>query len=209
MPSTQGLEMLVRKRSLSKNDWFALVEARRSLIKPHLNTFTLPELGSLECLERESFKHDLYVDAPKVIGDKRFSLKMQGIFYSQPWSAIERDVKSGYRPGPGGVSVPNGIMQIWGLARSGSWILAEVKFVGSAGYKGRGYERAVSVSVTEMDLPTIISKAKVEPEEVWRGLGKAIEEWFDFRENLRNQAFNILRMVQIEELALSLVHQAD
>ncbi len=208
MPSTQGMELLVRKNQLTDVEWFALLEARRSLVKPHLDTFTLPELGSLKCFRRElSFTHELRLDGPKVIGDERFSLKTQGIFRPQPWSAIERIPNSGYRPPPGGVACPDGTMQIWGLTRSGLWILAEVRFVGEDGYKERGYERAKTVEITEVNLPTIVSKTKEKPQRIWEELGKAIKEWVEFREGLYNQALNLARMVGIEELALSLIQK--
>ena len=205
MVSTQGLELFIRKDRLSDEEWFVLIEARRSLIKPYLNTFTLPELGSLKCLCRASFTHELSMDCPEIGGDEKFSLETQGIFYPQPWSAIERIPNSGLRPRPGDVSCPDGIMQVWGLTRSGLWILAEVRFVGEAGYKRRGYERAKTVVIRQVDLSTIISKTKEEPQKMWRDLGEVIKEWAEFRERLYNQALNIARMVGIEELALSLI----
>lgn len=212
MPSTQGMELLVRKNPLNDKEWLNLIEARRSLIKPHLDTFTLPELGSLKCLRSElSFTHELRINNPTLLmsksGDERFSLKTQGIFRLQPRSAVEYIPNSGYRPSPGGVACPDGTMQIWGLTRSGLWILVEVRFVGEDGYKERGYERAETVEITEVNLPTIMSKTKEKPQKMWEELGKAIKGWAEFREGLYNQALNLARMVEIEELALSLIQK--
>jgi len=96
MPSTKGLEVFVRKNQLADEEWFGLIEARRELIKPHLDSFTLPELGSFECMRSEvSFTHELRLDVSTTTGDERFSLKTQGIFRIQPWSAVERIPNSG------------------------------------------------------------------------------------------------------------------
>ncbi|MBZ9578220.1 hypothetical protein KJA13_04325 [Patescibacteria group bacterium] len=200
--------MLVRKHPPSDEEWLDLIEARRSLIKPHLDSFTLPKLGELKCLRTESWTegHDLYDaltirDTLTVTGDTRFSLKTQGIF-RRPWSGIQRIPNSGYRA-PGG-GCPDGTMYIWGLTRAGQWILAKVEFKGEPGYKKRGYERATRVHIEESDLATIIAKTKSTSEEIWRELGKAIKDWTKARHQLYRRAREIARIIRIEELALSL-----
>ncbi len=206
MPSTKGLEVFIRNNQLTDEEWFGLIKARRDLIKPHLDSFTLPEIGSLKCLRSEvSFTHMLSLDISASTGDERFSLKTQGIFHKQPWSAVEKIPNSGFRPPPGGVDCPNGIMRVWGLTRSGLWIIATISYVGEHGYKGRGYERATNVEIVESDIPTIVAKTKEEPQRIWGELGKAIKSWREHRLALYNQALNLSRMVEIEELALSLV----
>lgn len=205
MPSTKGLEVLVRKDRLTGEEWIGLVEARRELIKPHLDSFTFPELGALECLRSEvNFEHAIQSDGPAVTGDERFSLKTQGIFRVQSWSAMERIPKSGYIAPPGGISCPDGTMRVWGLTRSGLWVLASIGFAGGYGYKGRGYERATTVDIAEADLSTIIAETKEDPQEIWKELGDVIKRLAERRKALYDQAVNLARMVMIEELALSL-----
>jgi len=202
MPTTKGIELLVRKDPISDEEWYSLIEARRSLIKPHLNLFSLRELGNIQCLEQEgpTFLHGLYApfsDTPAVTGDTRFSLKTQGIFY-HPWSG---DQRSGYPH--------DEMMYIWGLTRDGLWLLVEVKFKSEAGYKGRGYERAQTVHIQESDLPTIIAKTKSKPEEIWRVLSEAIKEWTRFRGRVYHEALELMRVIEAEELMLSLVPRAE
>ncbi len=206
MPSTKGLEVFVRKNQLADEEWFGLIEARRELIKPHLDSFTLPELGALECMRSElSFTHMLRLDISTTTGDERFSLKTQGIFHIQPWSAVERIPNSGYRPWSDYVNCPDGTMRIWGLTRSGLWVLVTIGFVGEDGYKGRGYERARAVQVAEAGLSTIVAKTKEKPQRMWEELGKVIKGFTEHRKSLYNQALNLARMVEVEELAFSLI----
>lgn len=205
MPSTKGLEVFVRKDQFADEEWFGLIEARRELIKPHLDSFTLPELGSLECMWSESrFMHMLRLDVSTSTGDERFSLKTQGIFHVQSWSAVERITNSGYYL-PAGVNYSGGTKRVWGLTRSGLWTLVTIGFVDEVGYKGRGYERARTVEIVEADLPTIATKTKEKPQRMWEELGKVIKDFAEHRKSLYDQALNIARMVEIEELAFSLV----
>jgi|GEM_PF-2540718 len=207
MPSTnKGLKILIRKNKLNDKEWLDLIEARRQLILPHLDSFTLPELASVPCLRSEiSFTHELRFDKPTLTGDNRFSLKIQGIFRKQPYSAIKRISNSGYQASPGGVSCPDGTMLVWGLTRSGLWILVTIDFVGEAGYKDRGYERATTVEIVESDLSTIVAKTKEEPWQMWNELGRAIKGWRERRKSLYHEALALAQMVETEELALSLV----
>lgn len=205
MPSTKGLEVFVRKNQLADEEWFGLIEARRELIKPHLDSFTLPELGMLECMQSDNFMHMLRYDVSTTTGDERFSLKTQGIFRMQSWSAVERIPNSGYCAPPGGVNCPDGTMRVWGLTRSGLWVLVTIGFVGERGYKDRGYERAKTVEIVETDLPTIAAKTNEKPQRMWEELGKVIKGFAGHRNALYNQALNLARMVEVEELALSLI----
>ncbi len=209
MPSTDGLEGFVRKDQLTNEEWLGLIEARRSLIKPHLDTFTLPELGSLQCLRSEtSFTHALNLDVSATIGDERFSLKTQGLFYEQPWSAEERIPNSGACRDPGDCPCPDGVKRIWGLTRSGLWVLVTVSFVGEEGYKNRGYEKAYTVEIQEVDLPTIVAITKEKPQKMWLKLGEAIKKWAGFRKGLYDQALGLAQAVEAEELMFSLIPKA-
>lgn len=204
MPNTTGLDLLARKKTLTTGEWHQLIEARRLLIKPHLNSFTLRELGDLECLRTETFMHSLRIDSPTITGDERFSLKTQGIFH-RPSSGIQRIPNSGFRGSPGEGSCPNGTMFIWGLTRDALWILAEITFTGEAGYKRRGYERAQTVDIQESDLITIVDATKSTPIAIWEKLGEVIKSWVQFREGLYHQALELGRVVKTEELMFSLI----
>lgn len=206
MLQTRRLEVFVRKNRLTTEEWFDLIEDRRKLIKPHLSSFMLPELGLIKCMSNESnFLHELRFDAPVLTGDTRFSLETQGIFCRQKWSDMVRIPNSGYCAPPGGVNCPNGTMWIWGLTCSGLWILATIGFVGESGYKDHGRERAKTVDIIETDIPMIVTKTKHSLQEIWGELGNVIKNWAEHRKTLYEQAIGFAQMVEIEEHALSLV----
>ncbi len=208
MPTTKpttGMEILGRKQSISEEEWVALIEARRDLIKPHLDKFTLTELRNIQCLRSEvSFSHAVRNDSPKVSGDEEFSLNTQGIF-DNPRSAEIRIPNSGFRPGPHGLATPNGKLQIWGLARSGQWVLVTVNFVGEAGYKDRGYERATEVLIVSTTIETIINQTKENPLEIWKTLGQAIKNFAEHRLALYEATEALAQKIEIEETMMSLI----
>lgn len=204
MPDINGIEMLVRKKQLTEDEWCKLLECRRSLIKPHLKSFTLPALGDLKCMQTENSTHELSMDAPWLTGDRRFTLKTQGIFHRSRSSIVEIS-NSGFRASSGGCDCPDGTMYIWGLSRKGEWILAKVKFTGESGYKERGCQRAFELDIHEADIQVIIETTKSKSGEIWKVLGESISNWVAFRKELYNDAASVLRIVQIEEMALSLI----
>ncbi|HZS43196.1 MAG TPA: hypothetical protein VFA52_03195 [Candidatus Paceibacterota bacterium] len=208
MPSinTEVLEKLVRPNQPTREEWVELIEARRKLIKSHLDKFTLPTLGKLECMKSESgFCHEISFDGPTTVGNENFSLETQGIFHLQPLQAVKTVPNSGYRSYPSGPSVPNGSKVVWGLTRSGLWVLATIHFIGLPGYKERGREKAEIIEIQQANLPTIIGATEEEPQQIWEKLGEAIKRWARRREELYNQALNLARVVEIEELSVSLI----
>jgi len=205
MPSTTGLKLLVRKSQLTNKDWIALVEARQKFIKPHLDSFTLIMLGQLECLRMEHYQHDLALDGPSIQSPEGFSLETQGIFRIQPFDAIEYFPNTGHRPGRGGIAVPDGIKRIWGLTRAGSWVVAKVSFVGQAGYKERGRERATNVEIRPFDLAGMIAETKESPQRIFTELGMAVKRWEERRRQLHNEARRLCDQFEIEAYMLSLI----
>jgi len=196
MPSTKGLETFVRKKQITDEEWDDLIEDRRELIKPHLDFFTLPELGSLFCVkDGESCQHELKYDVSVSTGDPRFSLKTQGIFRKQPWCSVKQPSIDRY-----------GTMRVWGLARSGLWVLVTIGFIeedkDSHGFK---VGRAINVDIVESDLSTIVRETNQEPQLIWEELGKAIQGWAESRKQIYDKALDLSLMVQFEELAFSLI----
>ena len=209
MPSTKGLEKLVRKKKLTNDEWLEMIEARRELIKPHLNSFTLPELGKLECVKSEGHHlHNLYLDLG-CESEGKFSLKTQGIFRLQPYQAVEKFPDTGHRPGPGGCPVPNSLKKVWGLTRAGQWLLVTIHCIGIPGYKGRGREQAVHIEFLESDLRNIVKLAKVKPQDILHELGDVICKFAEQRERLYEHAHNLAQMIRIEELALRLIDREE
>jgi hypothetical protein len=192
MPSTEGLRMLVRGRKIDARQWVGMIEARGKLIKSHLDSFTLSELGDEILGERRKFLEAIAPNALKVAGDKQFSLKTQGIFCKSSFSGWERVPESG----------PSEfwMTRVWGLTRSGKWILATIEHRGK-----RGYQEPTNVEIIEADVPMIISRTKENPKELWEKLGNAVKIFAKNRKRLYDEAENIASMVRIEELAFSLI----
>ena len=202
----KGLETFIREKQLTDKEWLDLIETRREIIKPHLDSLLLTDLGSLACMQSSiNFNHHLRQDVSTSRGDERFSLKTKGIFGKQPWKAVNRIPNSGYRPGPGYINIPDGTMQVWGLTHSGLWVLVTVDFVGESGYKDRGYERATTVKVVETSLPLLVFETKEEPKVIWEEIGKTIKRWAEDRKNLYHQARDFAQVVEAEEFTLSLL----
>lgn len=205
MPRTQGLktdglEIMFDKIALDNEDWMRLIEVRQSFIKPHLNNFTLKELGSISCLARESFTHSIAIDGPKLIGNEKFSLKTQGIFHFQQYSKRKIVPNTGGYDTRRDVCYPSdGTIIIWGLTRADQWVTAAVNYIGKDGYKGRGYEKAISVDIQETDLKSLIFITQEEPKKIWKALGESIKEWARAREILYNQALNLVKIIELEE----------
>jgi len=208
MPSTNGLELLVRKTNPDYGEWLELLEARRVLLKPHLDSVTLPSLGVVECLASsiaEYHFHSIRSDSPIVKGDGRFSLETQGIFPAAGQHIYTPN--SGYHAPPGGIPSPDGVMLLWGLTRSGHWILAEIEFQGLAGHKGRGREKALSVDIQEATPARIVERTKSTAQAIWEELGRAIKRWLKNRQWLYFQMEEVARQVEMEERALSLIKE--
>ena len=199
MPSTKGVEVFIRKNPLTDKEWLGLIEARRELIKPYLDSITLPELGSLECLKIDTYMHALNNNAPSLTEDEQLSLKTQGLFFKQPRSVVKEI------SGKGCLFSSGGITWVWGLTRSGLWVLVTINFIGELGYKNRGYERAETVEIVESDLSTIVAITKEEPQQMWKELGETIKGFAEHHKPLYNQMLRLAQMVEIEELALELV----
>jgi len=200
-----ALRILLRKNKIRKEEWLKLIEARRLLIKQHLNSFTLTELGKTKCLKKNSDRYDyklcaeLDFDDPKIISDDdRLSLDIQGIFYPQSWNKIEYD----FPPSQG---FPGGTKQIWGLARSGDWIITEVVFTGAAGYKDCKYETAKTVKIEKTNLTIIIARTGEEPIDIWRKIGEAVKNWKKKRKELYDKAREIENVIKTEDKVLSLI----
>ena len=104
MPSknSDGLSLLVRREPLTPEDWVKLVEARRALIKPCLDSISLPKLGTL------GGKPPLYA---------RFA----GLVNYPAWQDIQGFFKLLDRRG---IDEETNYQVIWGLTRSGEWLHA-------------------------------------------------------------------------------------
>ncbi|MEK7089209.1 MAG: hypothetical protein AAB920_00110 [Patescibacteria group bacterium] len=209
MPSHDGgLKVFVRKGKVEIEEWLLLIDERANLLRPYLDSITLPELMRLKCLRIDTFEHDFSPDNPKIEGDEEFSLRMQGIFRVQRWQNVEQI------PGIGFVTAycgkfQDGVSRAWGLTRKGKWVLITIHFSGQAGWKDRGYEKAELVKIEEASIVTILEATKVKPKEMWFELGKAAKEIVENRKHLLDQVLHLTTIVESEELAFSLMERGQ
>lgn len=195
-PSTKGLELLCRIKPLSDEEWLELVERRRQIITPYLDSFTLSTLGQVEFLHSEAGIHQIRHDSPECFGGQ-FDLKTQGIFNTTFMSRIQF---------PGSVlNDSGGVQYVWGLTRNGEWIMAGVTYNNVRGYKGRGYQRAIRVEIEKTTIPLILSVCKFTCEAVWLTLEHAVLSFEQNRKKLYEDASHLSRMCQIESLVLGLI----
>lgn len=211
MPSYDGgLGVFVRKGKVQIEEWLLLLERRRELIRPHLDSITLPEIGHLMCLRNEAFLHDLRLDEPKIVatGSEDLSLKTQGIFRVQPLYKKETFPATRFQTAPI-LNRPDGIVRAWGLTRKAKWVLVTVHFSGQPGWNQRGYEKAELVEIKETDLVAIIEATKQRPKSMWFELGKAFKEIVEQRRHLLNELIPAETTVEMEERAFSLMERGQ
>ena len=205
LPSEEGLKVLLRKTRLRRSDWHRLLEARRKMIRPFLNKFTLTELGSMKLIPHAFSPEQIYGN-PLVTGDEGLSLKTQGIFYAQPHDKINNgDGKFLY-------SVPGkGTFLVWGISRSGEWILAEME-LDSYCYdlKHNHFACAVTaIRMTKSDVATIVRKTGGNPLYMLKDIDRSIKGLTNVRGQLYEQALELVRVIEAEETAISLITKKD
>ena len=189
MPNSDGLRFFVRKMVLDHEGWLKLLEARRQLIKPHLDKIPLTKLSKLPCLKREYVLCDMAYSSLQNTGDPRFSLETHGIFEL----ALHED----------------NARWAWGLTRDGLWVLFKVSFTRESGYKDRGADLATAIEINEIPLADLLARTGTHPETVWRRLGKVICDWTEHRRQLYHQARSVSAIVVAEEAALNISREQD
>jgi hypothetical protein len=204
MSSTRTWEKLFREKPVSHEEWVSLVRERAQRLKPHLDRFTLNELGNVYCINGERLQEDtLTRDNPTVMSKEGHTLKTRGIFGIQPHDSIQTFPGTGFQPWPGGRRVPDGQKKLWGLIRTGSWVVVTITFIGVPGYKDRGREQAMQVTIEETALESLIEKTSVPPREIWDGLGEAVQNWKAHREQLAHVAAHLAEQINIEDRLLN------
>lgn len=210
MPSTEGLELLVRRTQPDYGEWLELLEARKRMLRPYLDMVSLGKLGDIKCLKREENQpkgfredHPIVQSSQTEQGDTPFTLDTQGIFSAKWVPAFIPH--SGYQAPPGGVSSPDGVVHFWGLTRSARWILVRVEFRGHPGYKNRGVQVASAVIIQETTPARIVEKMWYTAQEIWLELGRAVHNWLLDRQRLYLQIEETSHQIAMEERALSVI----
>lgn len=195
MPSHEkdGIRLLLEKGPVHPVLWCKLIEARRNLIKPYLDMFTLREVGNLQCLVGESASlpgrrvHTLSADKLALVNcDGGLSFKTQGIFLD----GLTYNLK-----------FPDNVKRIVGLARSGEWIVIEIETV----LKG-DYEELQTLRISRCDLDIILfgglGGVGIRPEDMWYEFGLAINGWLESRKRMHETILEIERIIETEGMLL-------
>jgi hypothetical protein len=187
-----GLDLLVRRTPLDDGEWTTLIEVLCARIKPYLDSVTLFELGKVVILGSEpTVWHPLNNDNPEVSGTAgSLGLNTQGAFFR---STQEKEVRT---------ASCDKTVHIWGIGRSGLWILADVdiKINGSI---GESYEQASMVRISHKPIDELVQAAEISFELVWEALVGTLVEWKQALESRLDQIQRLYAEVQVYQLMLS------
>lgn len=209
MPSqyfNQTMGLLFSARNLDEDDklWLELLELKRRQLSPHFKTFTLQRLGDFPCLRSETTsQHGIERDVPQIGLNTEYEVNEHGIFGSANFLTRVAYEGTGYQPSTGTCKVPNGYCHFWGLSRSGDWLLVRVDFVGTRGYDGSGYERAIKYVAKTATLPEIVEVCRISLSDIYLALGKAVVAWAKRRQELADQAEQLRLTFAFESAAIS------
>lgn len=192
----KGVSLLLQRPEVTRKERFALLEARRELVKPHLHQFKLPTLSDVKCLKQEHHAHELGLDRFSLESNIAVGPEFRGMF-GYGVRKIE----------PGGRRYPNGTRYLWGLMREGDWVLITVEFKGERGYKDRGYERAETVRVESSNPQQICEVCEIEPEQIAKVIWDYVEHWRMKRETALRHADEVLRAFHLENTVIELIRQ--
>jgi hypothetical protein len=194
-----ALEALVPRRELSQEEERQLIEDRRKLICHDLRSMNLPQLGNIDCLHSEN-SHMTELGFGPACASSGLSLRTRGIFGLQPESAIQYEPNSGFRPGPGGVARPNGTKWLWGLTEDNDWAVVSIDFVGEAGSKDRGRERATVIAIERCSLEQLLEITKTPAQCVWRKLSQQVKQYVADQYQAYQRALQLANVVDVENL---------
>lgn len=150
-----------------------MIEQRRAIIAPHLNRFTLPELK--DYLHEHSWRISRRSPNWETPAYPGFDESTQGIFFGANYK-------------------PDGTCCIWGLTRSGEWLLAEVSFRQFS----PNTEPRPNICVRKSDPDQIMNVAGINPEVIWYGLAEAVGNWVKSRQKLLDEAKKVEQQMDRE-----------
>lgn len=200
-----GAELLLRKTPIGVTEWVTLVEGLRKMIKPHLDKFSLSTVGEFECLTSEGHRHAIADNGPEVVADGPLGLGTRGIFAIGETSYDTESRRTTlYRDEQ--VTL-GGTTRVWGLTRNGEWVICVVEFKHEPGYKNRGYDRAIMVTIRK-STPAEVIRVAGSPKRVWHLLARTVAEWTEARYRLYRQADELLSAVRAASSAIKQIESS-
>lgn len=184
--------------------WLEMLEDERKSINPHLDRLTLRKLGSLRLFSGYASPSPAYVpsskqlgdDDPEIVASKGLSLATQGIFIPGNYSRFVTTEYQGH---------------IWGISRSGRWILAKVKNVfeehESATTDGSfdRYARVVKVEIAFSSIEEIVAGSVFSAYNHWDFLVAAIKRLIEERRQRHAEFEAYAEGVELEDRVVSVL----
>lgn len=199
MPSIiEGIDLFLRKDKLNQADWQTLIENRRVRINQFTDSVTLRKLGDISFLGGNSSSHTLRENDPVILGDEELSLDTQGIFSKA--ISIHTEIK----PKETRFNRKFTYM-IWGLTRSGEWIICTIQWKIDYGRNDGGfpYEEATDVAMRKTTLTGILEMIPKETaQRISERLYKEVKDWVQNRKDLLRYAENLKGEFDVEETLL-------
>lgn len=228
---TEGLHILARRNALAEKDWFNLLEARRTLLEPHLREMTLKTLGDLMVvrehqygrllrkggMEEKFIRKDLplsWVESTPIV-EGVFSLDTRGIFPNDEvyfgghfhWDFIRASKQ---------IAAVGEVLKFWGLTRNNQWILVELPItylmvtyhrIPGTLLKERTEQRSKveKVTVRESTPQEICQFCKVTPQWIWQRLGDVVRKWVKHRRQLLSNVEQLADVIRHEETMLEII----
>lgn len=200
-----GVRRLVRQGVLSRMDWLEMIEARRELIEPHLNTMDLKTIGKARVADYSNSWCIVEANNPWVLSfdpglnlDTRCWWPMgEGLYSNHMLSRIQHI----YDP-PGSSPAVGCTDTFWALTRSGRWVIvtATVRFPDHRqSWAGMLRSKVLRVEIREVLASDIIATLKIEPQDLWGQLGKLARQWQQRREELLTDARRLVEVFDFED----------
>ncbi|KKR05284.1 MAG: hypothetical protein UT32_C0021G0012 [Parcubacteria group bacterium GW2011_GWC2_39_14] len=199
-----ALLLLMRHTKLSQADWIELIKLRLTHIKPWLKDMPMMRFDEVEILQDQSHLHRLGrlhdKPAPELLGfTVKYGLTVQGLFDVEPLYLKTIVRTRGERP----------YRHVVGILRTGRLVLIKVTFVDEQGYKGRGYQRALTVELRDTTVEEILTiQGYTDPKSFWTFLNDQIKAFFNRRQKMLEDAGDLYREM-IQETKLLSVLELD
>lgn len=188
------MEILGRQQPLSNDNWLTLLEQRRELLRPHLETFRLPKLlhspvfkGRGNVLDLTNLK--LEIESP-------FDLQTPGIFGL--YVADEQLLGTQHF----GNRDPDREVHFWGLAQNGTWIVGQYDYALHPEQHPSLRKVIFRVVLQRAQTGQVVRCAGCEDfhaRALWLALGEEARRWHEKAEQVSTNARAVVTTIDEEE----------
>jgi len=180
-----GMQILVRRDQVTKDEWIKLINARKALIEPLMDKVSLKTLGDSWVSREGGFKI-------REASFKTFSLEFNNPLGLQGFFAEKGSIPT--------EELEKRIYGLWGITRSGVWVLVlMVSHLENHRFEMR------EISVLRSTPKKIMEELGISAKEVWDQLGIFVKNAVKERERLLDEIKNIKDIILAEDAVLSLI----